>query len=101
MGGEVFNAAGLGGSNPSVRSGWRLQVAVEVVEGEELHVNGVALLSPARAARRERDGDRHHGRATCPASIHARMILPASGVRLMDTQFRTRNLVTVFQSIFY
>lgn len=39
MGGEERGASGVDGSDTSVRAGGRLKVPVEVVEGEDLHLD--------------------------------------------------------------
>jgi hypothetical protein len=36
---QVFDATGVGGTDPPIRSGWRLEIAMKVVEREELEGN--------------------------------------------------------------
>jgi hypothetical protein len=64
MGGEVLGPAGVDGADPATRAGWRLDVAVEVVQRQDLDFDLRSVLDDRRRRRLRlgRDVVRRHGR---------------------------------------
>ena len=66
MCGQVFHAAGINLADASVRSRWRFDRAMEVVDGQQLDVNRPARGHAGRTARRETDNQEEGENRTAP-----------------------------------
>ena len=91
---EVLGAAGVDGADAPARTRWRLEVAVEVVEGEELHLDLVSVLDDRWLidARRARGQDECHG--TDDEANESQPKLAAHSLSPLTSIARTRETLT-------